>query len=140
MSEAQLTAPAEKVTPAQTNASYNNDMASRILVESVLGIYGQDDTYGGSALAAAQRDMSSLNGYSEKPQVLQDLANKIEHPDPAFAGLNASIDRDKDGNITGFTFTNPSEVPWASPYPDTYYPDQYDKAYFDGVFHLDAIK
>jgi hypothetical protein len=110
MTDANFTAPTDKAVAPHllTDGQVGDAVANKFLTEVNQMLKGS--TYDENTFIAegnAQGDLSSLKGDPQQSAVLNSIANKIENHDPALGILQGAVERDKNGDITGFTFTDP---------------------------------
>jgi hypothetical protein len=110
MSDVSLTAPADKFTPIMSTAQADDAVATAILKEVYQGMTNTTDQIESWLLDRANTDVGRLQGDPDGPGVIADLAAKIENHDPVLGNLEASVNRGKNGSITGFSFSNPTEI------------------------------
>jgi hypothetical protein len=109
MSESQLTNPVEKTAPL-TDAQVGNAVANKFLNEVHTALTSSTaDLTAMSAEDDAFRDIGNLQGDPQRQAVLNAVADKIDNHDPSLGILQASVERDKNGEITGFSFANPQQ-------------------------------
>jgi hypothetical protein len=85
-------------------------VATAILKEVYLGMSNAKDQISSWSVANADADVGRLTVDPDGPGVIADMAAKIENHDSVLGNLEASVDRGKNGAITGFTFNNPTEI------------------------------
>jgi hypothetical protein len=108
MTDSSPTTPADHVSTLMTEAQMENSVASRILSEVQTGFSysSPNEDTGAFYLSRAQDDMDRLTGDPAKAGILQVMAAKIESHDPTLAPVQAKIERNEKGEITGFTFAD----------------------------------
>jgi hypothetical protein len=96
------------VTAPLSDAQVGNAVATKFLTEvhDAMTVKPSDGTYITPMMAAGD-DLNALNGDPQEKAVVNAIAGKIEAHDPSLGVVQGTVDRDKDGNITGFTFSNP---------------------------------
>ncbi len=110
MSDVPLTVPSDKVTPIMSTAQADDAVATAILKEVYQGMSNTTDQIESWSLANANADVGNLKNDPDGPGVIADMAAKIDNHDPVLGNLEASVERGKNGAITGFTFNNPIEI------------------------------
>jgi hypothetical protein len=106
---APTTPPADKVTPVMSDPQANHAVAAALFNAVYSGLSDANEYSGAETLQMAHLQMENLDGDPAKPGVVKAMASMIDSHDPSLETLQGTVDRDKNGEVTGFTFGVPGK-------------------------------
>jgi hypothetical protein len=108
MSDAHLTAPSDntQIPALRDDSQVSKTASTKFLDEIRVAMTGPADVATMTAEKNATTDLLMLSGDPQQNVVLNAIADRIEKHDPALGLVQGSVERDRNGEVTAFTFTN----------------------------------
>jgi hypothetical protein len=84
-------------------------VATKFLDEMHVAMTGPYDVATMNAEQRATTDLLMVSGTPQEKGALNAIAGKIESHDPSLGLVQGNVERDANGQVTAFTFTNPDQ-------------------------------